>query len=53
MMPLTGVLLKLENGLRPECVMERCPVMAATPMPLNAMTESAATMTSGVRKGVF
>src|SRR5258706_5340806 len=53
MMPLDGALLKLENGFRLECVMERCPVMAATPIPLKAMTESPAAMTSGVRRRFF
>ena len=53
MMPLAGAPMKLENGFRLECVMERCPVMAATPMPLNAMTERQAAMTNGVRKGLF
>jgi hypothetical protein len=53
MIPLAGILLKLENGLRLEFVMDRCPVMAATPMPLKARTESAAAITSGARMGFF
>src|SRR5512141_1938158 len=53
MKPLLGVLLKLENGLRPECVMERCPVIAATPIPLKAMTDIVAAITNGIINGFF
>ncbi len=45
--------MKLEKGLRLEWVMERFPVIAATPMPLKAMTEIAAAMTSGVSREFF
>ena len=50
---LEGAMLKFEKGLRPECVMERCPVIAATPMPLKEITEVAAAMTRGAKKRCF